>query len=464
MKFTMKRPEQANRGRMVRSFEQMNKLPPPVALREVREKLVDDQTFIWYEYIPASYDGSRPVPLVVQLHGGGNDGIRWANFTIWHLLAEREGFLVVYPNSPMPGAWTCGDGDITYLERLVGHLCGKYSVDASRIYMQGMSNGEMMTLAFTMKHPEMLAAAGFLTGPSPADMIADERPVGALPLYQMRGEKDVFFQLPDPLPADLCAKRYGMNDFNREIWLEVNGVHELPALTIRGKDNFLVFQGDKAPIINHEIQAMGHREPADSAETMWELLYSKAGRENGLPTARLPEALLAGDPDGVAIAIGSHLAYQGRQVKPLHPSPYAFARIVQPPANEGHFNPVNIGEMLETPGIYIPVEGLETLFGATTELVNPGLSANVTFPDGTVYVFYADSMLVMKNGRYLALRKPCMLISGVFYAPIDEIAGDLLGKHVSMAESVMYIADHHALLGGYTARFLRNVLGGTGDA
>ena len=137
---------------------------------------------------------------------------------------------------------------------------------------------------------------------------------------------------------------------------------------------------------------------------------------------------------------------------------------MKPPENEGHFNSVNIGEMLELPGIYIPLEGLETLFGATTTLVNPGLSANVVFADGSVCVFHADSMLAMKNGRYRFLRKPCMLLSGVFYVPIDEIAGDLLGKHVSMAEGVMYISDHHAVLGSYTARFLRNVLGGTGDA
>ena len=115
-----------------------------------------------------------------------------------------------------------------------------------------------------------------------------------------------------------------MNDFNREIWRDVNGVDELPALSIRGKDNFLVFHGGKAPIINHEIQAMGHREPPDSAETMWELLYAGAKREHGVPTANLAEDLLAGDQDGTAIAIGSHLAYQGRQVKPLHASPYAF--------------------------------------------------------------------------------------------------------------------------------------------
>jgi poly(3-hydroxybutyrate) depolymerase len=29
-------------------------------------------------------------PLIVQLHGGGMDGMRWTKMTAWHLLAERR--------------------------------------------------------------------------------------------------------------------------------------------------------------------------------------------------------------------------------------------------------------------------------------------------------------------------------------------------------------------------------------
>ena len=114
----------------------------------MRETLLEDRAFSWYEYVPASYDGSQPVPLILQLHGGGNDGMRWSNYTIWHLMAEKKGFLVVYPNAPVPGMWMCGDEDIAFLEALIRHLGGKYRVDSSRIYMQGMSNGEMMDACF----------------------------------------------------------------------------------------------------------------------------------------------------------------------------------------------------------------------------------------------------------------------------------------------------------------------------
>ena len=197
MKFTMIRPGQANQGKMTRSFEQMNKTPVPAGLREVREQLVEGREFTWYEYVPASYDGSVPVPLVVQLHGGGNDGLRWANMTIWHLLAEREGFLVVYPNAPMRA-----HGPVARRISLFGtpHCAPEREVlrgCVTRLYAGYVEWGND-DAGFHHAASRAAGCGRIPHGTSPADMIGDERPVGALPIYQMRGEKDVFFQLPDP--------------------------------------------------------------------------------------------------------------------------------------------------------------------------------------------------------------------------------------------------------------------------
>ena len=51
----------------------------------------------WYEYVPASYDGSRKVPLVVGIHGGLMTGWGHAIYTSWTMLADREGFICVFP-------------------------------------------------------------------------------------------------------------------------------------------------------------------------------------------------------------------------------------------------------------------------------------------------------------------------------------------------------------------------------
>ncbi len=445
-------PASTKTEHLARNFDQMTRLPE-ANVHEVRAELVKGIENVWYEYVPGSYTGEKPVPLVVQLHGGGCDGRIWTHVTAWHLLAEQEGFIVVYPNSIVPARWCCDERDIAYLYSLIAHLKGKYKIDGSRVFMQGMSNGEMMTLAFTMVHPEVLAAAGNITGPSPAEMIGEERPAGALPLIQMRGEKDVFFKLPDPPPEDLYAKRYSMNDLNREIWEAVNGIEGLPVLDVRGKDNFLRYRGRNAPIINWEIKGCGHREPPDSAQVLWDYLYSACSREAGKLMITKPNKILMGDADTAAIAVGSNYAYKVDHLELLHQSPDGYVRVVEPASGKNVIN-----EMFETAGLYMPVEGLAALFGAKVEMVDPGDSAVAVFPDGTRYEFLASSLLLKVNGEHRGLRKPCMLMSGFFLIPIEEFAGDVLSKFVSVEDGVMLISSHYAELGRYTARVLKKLM------
>ena len=149
------------------NFESKTRLPPVNGLKECRGSIVPGIMNVWYEYIPACYDGTNALPLVVQLHGGGNDGRRWADLTLWHILAERLGLIVIYPNSPDYGTWRCDDRDVDYLYKLIGVVCETYKIDRSRIFMQGMSNGDMMTLAFTMRHPRRAGSGGLFHRPPP---------------------------------------------------------------------------------------------------------------------------------------------------------------------------------------------------------------------------------------------------------------------------------------------------------
>ena len=436
-------------------FEAANHVPEITNLKECKKQFIEGTINVWYEYVPKSYHG-QAVPLVVQIHGGGHDGKRWANFTIWHELAEREGMIVIYPNSPEYGLWSCEDSDVQYIYDLIQHICKKYTIDKERIYMQGMSNGDMMTLAFSMKHPEILAAAGYITGPSATEFLDGDRPKGALPIIQMRGELDINWKLTSDT-IDIYENRYAMNDLNFEIWENVNGIENvIPAVCIEGKDNYLYYHGKNAPVIEWEIQGMGHREPVYSAQVLWDRLYKNCQR-NGQVENVLKEQ--KADEDIVIIAGGSNQVYSRGQIIEVNPLSAGKTRIMLP-AKVSHFCSVQLNEMCETEVMCVPAEFFEKIFEARLEFNDSGDKVTILFPDKTTVKLMADSFLMDVNGKYMALQKPCILRCGVFYIPVAEFCQMILKKQISVADDVMCISDHYAVLGRYTARILRKLLGG----
>lgn len=56
------------------------------------------QTRDYLLHVPASYDGSKPVPLMISLHGAGLWGAAQKDISQWNAVADREGFIVVYPS------------------------------------------------------------------------------------------------------------------------------------------------------------------------------------------------------------------------------------------------------------------------------------------------------------------------------------------------------------------------------
>lgn len=438
------------------NFDAMGKLPLCSGLKEGHAEIVSGINNIWYEYVPKSYDGSKSVPLVLQIHGGGNDGRRWADYTIWHVLADKYGFIVVYPNSIEHQMWSCTERDVEYLYKLIKLIEDKYNIDKTRVYMQGMSNGDMMTLAFSMQHPEVLAAAGFVTGSSPADMIGDERPVGALPIIQMRGEKDVNWHLT-PETKDVYSVRYGMNDLNRDIWFKANGITEPPVLSINGRHNFLKYNGN-APIINWEIKDMGHREPAEGAQVIWDYLYSGCSRlEDGSLQLSNSDKAINGDDDVIILCAGSNKIYKKDHAIPIGALSDGCAKIFH--HSDPHPFFVNqLNEMYETPELYAPIEFFHAAYDADVQYLEAGDKATISFLNGMKIQLFSNSPLIIVNGEYRALKKPCCLLCGAFYVPVGILCEEILRMYVSTADDTMCISKHFAQIGRYTAHVLKKYI------
>lgn len=104
-------------------------------------------------YIPSAYEQEKPLPLLVVLHGRPGNAQRMADLTAFNSRAEKHGFVVVYPEG-IGKHWNYLHGisgsrehpdDSDFLLKVINMITGDYSIDESRVYVTGISNGGFMT-------------------------------------------------------------------------------------------------------------------------------------------------------------------------------------------------------------------------------------------------------------------------------------------------------------------------------
>ena len=148
-------------------------------------------------YVPKSYDRSRPTPLVISMHGAGLWGASQRDISRWNDLADRKGFIVVYP-SGVGGkgvrVWRAepGDGltkDVRFISELIDTLSRSYNIDSTRVYANGLSNGGGMSFVLSCTLADRIAAIGMVAAAQtiPWTWCKDAR---AVPMIAFHGTAD----------------------------------------------------------------------------------------------------------------------------------------------------------------------------------------------------------------------------------------------------------------------------------
>lgn len=142
----------------------------------------------YFIHVPATYDGSKSVPLVFMLHGTSGDGETFYENHGWRELADQEGFIAVFPSSGkykiiddgvnknitkwnttpdtdftfQPGE--VGYDDIKFLRKIVDEMFDNYNLDRKRVYLNGFSNGGQMASKCAVEMSDILAAVAANSG------------------------------------------------------------------------------------------------------------------------------------------------------------------------------------------------------------------------------------------------------------------------------------------------------------
>lgn len=154
-------------------------------------------------HVPAGYDGSKAVPLILNFHGYTSNMTQQQVFSGMNETSDANGFVVAYPNGlANPGgslqSWNAGAccafgdtdrDDLGFVDAVLADIAAKVCVDQKRTYATGMSNGGYLSHLLACKRADRFAAiapvAGVLGIPS-----AECTPSRPMPVMHFHGTED----------------------------------------------------------------------------------------------------------------------------------------------------------------------------------------------------------------------------------------------------------------------------------
>jgi polyhydroxybutyrate depolymerase len=157
----------------------------------------------YYIHIPARSAPDGLYPLVVMLHGAGGGPRSIMHLSGMNDLADREGFVVVYPSGTgrrdrmlsWNAGYCCGFAkengidDVAFVSALTDELGSDWRVDPNRVYVAGISNGGMMAHRLGCELSEKLAGIAVVAG---AKGKGDCQPISPLSVILFHGTADLY--------------------------------------------------------------------------------------------------------------------------------------------------------------------------------------------------------------------------------------------------------------------------------
>ncbi len=213
-------------------------------------------------HAPPGYDAKTPLPLVVTMHYYPGDSAGIATTSGMSAKADKENFLVLYPDGwsgGMNALMCCGsEDDVGLISTLVQRMVKRWNADPKRIYATGISNGGDMAVRLAVELPGVFAAiapvSGGLGGAKAAD--PEYKPKSAVSVITFLGGTDKFFS----------SFTRGMQSWQERLACKETAVTG-PSLP-NGIKQTASKCADGSDVVVYELPSMGHSWPGAQAGSL----------------------------------------------------------------------------------------------------------------------------------------------------------------------------------------------------
>lgn len=184
-------------------------------------------------HVPAQPAPPGGFPVVLAFHGAGMQGDSMRRLTRLDDLADRRGFIVVYPDG-FNGRWNDGrlsirnaQDDVAFVSALLDRLGQQHAIDPARVYATGMSNGALFAERLGCELSPRIAGIAAVAGTMPADLAPDCRPAYPVAALHINGTDDPIMPFDGGAVADVGGRGDGGAVLSAArtvgLWAEANG-------------------------------------------------------------------------------------------------------------------------------------------------------------------------------------------------------------------------------------------------
>lgn len=157
---------------------------PPLAPGEAKLDFADRFALL---YVPTGFRPQAPTPLLMFLHGNG--GRATHVISGWKERAEKRGFILLAPNADGP-TWRYklapAGADAGLLERALGYVFARATIDPQRLALAGKSDGSTMALSVGLPNGDLFSHIMCFSGGG----IHASKAVGRPRLFFSHGHQD----------------------------------------------------------------------------------------------------------------------------------------------------------------------------------------------------------------------------------------------------------------------------------